>query len=43
MRVGANNFTDERAPLADYYFGYFSNAHTDYGAAYYVDVRYFVF
>ena len=38
-RVGINNFTDERAPLADRYFGYFSDSHRDLGRYYYLDVR----
>ncbi len=38
-RLGVNNFTDERAPLADRYFGYFSDSHRDLGRYYYVDVR----
>ena len=40
VRFGINNLTDERAPLADRYFGYFSDAHRDYGRSYYVDVRF---
>jgi outer membrane receptor protein involved in Fe transport len=39
FRLGVKNFTDERAPLADRYFGYFSDAHTDYGRYMYLDVR----
>ena len=31
--------TDERAPLADRYFGYFSDAHSELGRAYYMDIR----
>lgn len=38
-RVGINNFTDERAPLADRYFGYFADAHRDLGRYYYLDLR----
>ena len=38
-RIGINNFTDERAPLADRYFGYFSDSHRDLGRYYYLDVR----
>lgn len=38
-RIGVNNFTDERAPLADRYFGYFSDSHRDLGRYYYLDVR----
>ena len=38
-RLGVNNFTNARAPLADDYFGYLSDAHSDYGRSYYLDVR----
>jgi iron complex outermembrane receptor protein len=31
---------DERAPLADRYFGYNSDAHKDLGRNFYLDVRY---
>jgi hypothetical protein len=39
IRFGINNLTNERAPLADRYFGYFSDAHRDYGRSYYIDAR----
>jgi outer membrane receptor protein involved in Fe transport len=39
VRFGVRNLTNERAPLADRYFGYFSDAHSDLGRSYYVDVR----
>ncbi len=39
IRLGINNFTDERAPLADRYFGYFADAHSDYGRYWYLDLR----
>jgi outer membrane receptor protein involved in Fe transport len=39
VRLGVNNLTDERAPLADTYFGYFSDAHSDYGRSYYVQLK----
>lgn len=39
FRLGVRNVTGERAPLADRYFGFFSDAHRDYGRYYYVDVR----
>jgi len=39
IRFGVNNLTNERAPLADRYFGYFADAHRDYGRSYYLDVR----
>ena len=37
--LGINNVADERAPLADRYFGYFADSHRDLGRYYYVDVR----
>jgi len=39
IRLGINNFTDERAPLADETFNYWSDAHRDLGRYYYFDVR----
>jgi outer membrane receptor protein involved in Fe transport len=39
LRLGVKNFTDERAPLTDSYFGFFSDAHTDLGRYMYADVR----
>jgi outer membrane receptor protein involved in Fe transport len=39
FRLGVKNLTDERAPLADCYFGYFADAHSDYGRYMYVDLR----
>ena len=39
IRLGVRNFTDERAPLADRYFGYFADAHQDYGRNFYLDLR----
>ncbi|AWL10765.1 hypothetical protein HMF8227_00257 [Saliniradius amylolyticus] len=39
VRFGVKNLTDERAPLADDYFGFASDAHRDYGRNYYVDVK----
>ena len=39
VRLGINNLTNERAPLADRYFGYFADAHRDYGRSYYLDIR----
>ncbi len=39
VRLGVNNFTDERAPLADESFGFFKDAHRDWGRYYYVDFR----
>ena len=37
FRVGVRNIFNERAPLADRYFGYFSDAHQDYGRSLYFD------
>ena len=39
FRLGVRNFTDERAPLADRFFGYFADAHRDLGISYFLDVR----
>ena len=39
LRLGVKNLTDKRAPLADRYFGYFADAHRDYGRYFYLDVR----
>ncbi len=38
FRFGIVNVFDERAPLADGYFGFFSDAHRDYGRQFYIDV-----
>jgi iron complex outermembrane receptor protein len=39
VRLGINNVGNKRAPLADRYFGYFADAHRDYGRAYYIDLQ----
>ena len=39
LRLGINNVFDKRAPLADRYFGYFADAHRDFGRNYYLQVR----
>ena len=39
FRVGINNVSDERAPLADKYYSYWADAHRDLGRYYYVDIR----
>jgi len=39
IRLGARNFTDERAPIYDSSYGFSSDAHRDYGRIYYVDLR----
>ena len=38
-RFGIRNFTNERAPLADRYFGYFADAHSDYGRYFYLSLQ----
>lgn len=35
--LGIKNITDERAPLADRYFGFLTDAHNDYGSHYYLN------
>jgi iron complex outermembrane receptor protein len=37
VRLGVNNLTDERAPLADRFFGYFADQHRDWGRYLYLD------
>jgi iron complex outermembrane receptor protein len=39
-RLGINNLTDERAPLADDSFGYFADQHRDLGRYYYLDFQF---
>jgi iron complex outermembrane receptor protein len=39
IRLGIRNLMDKRAPLSDNSFGYFADAHRDYGRGYYLDVR----
>jgi iron complex outermembrane receptor protein len=39
-RLGINNVTDERAPLADDSFGYFADQHRDLGRYYYLDFQF---
>jgi outer membrane receptor protein involved in Fe transport len=39
LRLGINNFTDERAPLADESFGFYKDVHRDWGRNWYLDVR----
>ena len=38
VRVGVNNFTDERAPIYDRSFGFDDDSHSDWGVFYYVDL-----
>ena len=39
VRLGVNNLTNERAPLADTSYGFFNDAHRDWGRYWYLDVR----
>ncbi|MEM7220827.1 MAG: TonB-dependent receptor [Pseudomonadota bacterium] len=39
VRLGVNNFTDERAPLADRFFGYYADQHNDLGRSFYLDFQ----
>ncbi len=39
VRLGVNNLTDERAPLCDCRFGYWSDAHRDTGRYVYIDAK----
>lgn len=38
VRFGVKNLLDERAPLADRYFGFYSDMHRDYGRYFYSDI-----
>ncbi|MEM9402708.1 MAG: TonB-dependent receptor [Pseudomonadota bacterium] len=38
VRFGINNLRNERAPIADASYGFFQDAHRDWGRHYYVDV-----
>ena len=37
VRMAIKNLEDERAPTADRYYGYYADAHQDYGRNYYID------
>ena len=39
VRFGIVNLTDDRAPLADVRYGYYSDVHTDMPRSYYVDLK----
>ena len=39
LRLAVKNIADERAPLADRYYGYFADAHQDLGRNFYLDFR----
>ena len=40
LRVSIRNLFNERAPLADRYFGFFADAHRDYGRSFYLEARF---
>ena len=39
VRFAVKNLEDERATTADSYYGYYADAHSDYGMNYYVDFQ----
>jgi len=39
LRFAVKNLEDERAPTADRYYGFYADAHSDYGRNYYMDLR----
>ena len=39
IRFAVKNLKDERAPTADRYYGYYADAHQDYGRNFYLDFR----
>ena len=39
LRFAVRNLEDERAPLADETYGYYSKTHSDYGRNYYLELR----
>ena len=39
VRFAVKNLEDERAPTADRYYGYYADAHQDYGRHYYFDFQ----
>jgi len=39
LRLGINNVSDERAPISDSSYGFFQDAHRDWGRNYYLDLR----
>ena len=38
-RFAVKNLEDDRAPTADRYYGYYADAHQDYGRNYYLDFQ----
>ena len=39
IRLGVRNLTNERAPVAEKYFHFMSDAHRDYGRYVYLDLK----
>ena len=39
VRFAIKNLDDERAPTADRYYGYYADAHQDYGRNFYLDFQ----
>ncbi|HIE49571.1 MAG TPA: TonB-dependent receptor, partial [Gammaproteobacteria bacterium] len=39
LRFSVRNLKDERAPTADRYYGYYADAHQDYGRNFSLDFR----
>ena len=39
IRFAVKNLEDERAPTADRYYGYYADAHQDYGRNFYLDFQ----
>ena len=39
LRFSIRNLEDERAPLADKTYGYWSSVHSDYGRNYYLELK----
>ena len=39
IRLGVNNISDRRAPIADGSYGFFQDAHRDWGRYWYLDLR----
>ena len=39
LRFMIRNIADERAPLADRFYGFFADAHQDYGRNFYLDIK----
>ena len=39
VKFAVKNLEDERAPLADRFYGFFADAHQDYGRNFYLDIK----